>query len=607
MCGIAGIVASRQHQIGKRLFNLLTDLNYRGYNGWGFAVLRGDSIYFDKDSGDVEKADVKRFDIFGDTGIAHTRWPTHGKDSKINAHPHLDCSKTIAVVHNGTIDNFADLKVELEENGHMFLSDTDTEVVVHLLEEYRKDNGMKRSLEMLVKKLEGEYALGIISTAYPNTIFAVRNHKPLVVGIGAKENYICSDVEGLLRYTQKIKPLNESEYAVVTPTSIEIRDFNGKIRERKAETIPLTFSSVNKNGFAYFMEKEIEEQPIILKKCITQNKKCVEEHAKMLYDNLDSMHLIASGSSKHALEVFQRLLIEMVDIHVPVIDAGEYKPTSDCKVLFTVSQSGETADVIEQVERARRKNEKLRVFSLVNKYFTDLEWKSDVVARMYAGPERSVVATKSYVASIAYLLMLAGALGEYSGNIDKKEVLEALEEAPYLARKILRKKQRYKQLAKWVDSDWETSKVIYIGNGINYPTAKEGWLKLIEITYGNCHVFSGSSLKHGPLSTLDRKAKVILLAPNDRWYSRTLSNAMEIHSRDASLLILAEENPRLLEDMQKVIQHRPVESLSIPRTAWFLQPITYVIPLQCIAYYTCIIQGKNPDKPRHLSKTITVK
>ncbi|AEH50139.1 glutamine--fructose-6-phosphate transaminase (isomerizing) [Pseudothermotoga thermarum] len=601
MCGIVGLVG--EIKIAD-LIEALEKLEYRGYDSAGLAFLNNGKVQVEKTKGKV--ADLKnlvldRIEQRINVGIAHTRWATHGEPNDINAHPHLDCSEKIVVVHNGIIENFRYLKNRLIELGHRFFSETDTEVIPHLIEEHYKGD-LFEAIRKTVLKLEGSFAIAVMHADHPNMIVGARKGSPLI----ACEHGLASDVPPLLKYTKYMVPLNDEEIVVISEDGMKVFGFDGVEREKRAIEITWSYEDAQKSGFKHFMLKEIFEEPMCLVSVMTGRIKNGKVHFEELeglkerLKNINFVKVVACGTSYHAALSFKYFLENLSDVNVDAEISSEFrykrqhlKPND---VVIAISQSGETADTLESVRLAKRQG--ATVVAITNVVGSTLSRESDFTLYLNAGPEISVAATKSYVSQITLLYLLALKIMEIKGIWDEKHegLIDRLLRMPEIFEKFLDQVDNIHQIAaKYKDF----KHFMYIGRGYGYPTALEGALKLKEISYIHATAYPAGELKHGPIAMLGPDFPVFAVAPNDFLFSKTKSNIIECRSRKARIVLLTNEgNEEAFELADDVI----FVSNSIDE----LYPILMTPAIQLFAYYVADELGLDPDKPRNLAKSVTV-
>jgi len=610
MCGIIGYIGERSAQ--PILLNGLKHLEYRGYDSSGMVVYLENkkALSVRKLSGKVKdlEALLNKKPLFGFKGVAHSRWATHGEPNQINAHPHLDCKGRIALVHNGIIENYKELKEKLIKEGHRFLSQTDTEVIVHLIESYYKDNvSLEEAVQKAVKQLQGSFAIGVISQSEPNKIVGARFQSPLIVGIGEKENFLASDIPAILDYTKKVVFLEENEIVVLEKDKVKIMDFSGKEIKRQPQKIEWTKEEAEKQGFKHFMLKEIYEQPKIveslLKTRIKEGSIFFEELKidKEDFLKIKNINIVACGTAYHAGLVGKYILESLCEVSVNVDVSSEFRYRRALldkdTLVIAISQSGETADTLASVRQAKLKGAK--ILSICNVLGSTLTRESEGVIYTQAGPEISVASTKAYTAQLVILylfaLYLAGILGKLN-NDQIKTYLEKLKEVPLKQNKILSNDHPIKEIAR---SHAHFGSFLYLGRNINYPSALEGALKLKEISYIPAEGYPAGEMKHGPIALIDEYRAVVCIVPESETYEKMFSNIQEIKSRKGKIIAVATEGDQKIKELTK-------EVIYIPKIEEIFSPLLVVLPLQLLAYYIAVKRKCEIDQPRNLAKSVTV-
>jgi glucosamine--fructose-6-phosphate aminotransferase (isomerizing) len=596
MCGIVGIVRSRVGVLSD-LLKSLKSLEYRGYDSAGIAISLGDDIFILKGVGTIDQV-IRGAEIpDGSIGIGHTRWATHGGVSLENAHPQVSCDGKIAVVHNGTLDGFEQLREDLRARGHSFRSETDTEVIAHLVEEgMREGLSPLLSLHRAVRMLEGSYAIAMISAGH-NSIYLARRKSPLVIGLGKGENYCASDVSALLHLTKEFIFLEDGELAEITPGDVRIWRGDGELVaiERRAEVVDWSPQQMEKGRYEHFMLKEINEQPYIMMKIadtIEYYKKFSERLESALKSG--SLSIVAAGTSMHAGLIGKFYLSALAGFGSDVIIASEFPEWSrhiaNGDVILAISQSGETADVLEAVRIARDRGAK--VFSIVNVPGSTLTRLSDEYVFIQAGPEVGVAATKTFTAQVASLYVISSLISDPTSSEDLREKLLSISNS--ILKDMGRVDEESRKIAGLLKS---REHVFFLGRGVNYPTALEGALKLKEISYIHAEGYAAGEYKHGPLALIEEGVPVIALIPKERnLINKIIYNLMEVKARGSFTVTIQPPDVSLPSDRRLVVD---VEDE-------LTSPLIYAIPLQLIAYYTALELGRNPDKPRNLAKSVTV-
>ena len=607
MCGIVGYIG--YEQAAPILLQGLEKLEYRGYDSAGVCLFNGKELEVEKAKGKLEvlkKLTDNGKTISGTVGIGHTRWATHGEPSDINAHPHLSESGKFAVVHNGIIENYNQLKEYLISKGIKFRSKTDTEVIAQLLDYYDRGNIIDTVIKVL-SKLNGSYAIGIISLENPDEVIAVRKESPLIVGLGEHENYIASDVPAILAKTRKIYRLENNEIAILTRESVKVINTDKEEVKKEVQTVNWDVSAAEKGGYEHFMFKEIMEQPKAIHDTITPRIKdgrvvldeisITEEQLK----NFNKIEIIACGSAYHvgvvAKYIFEKMLRKPVEVDL----ASEFRyrdPIVDDKTLAVViSQSGETADTREAMKEAQRRG--AHVISIVNVVGSSIASESDDVIYTWAGPEIAVATTKAYSTQLAVIYLMAIYFGDKLGNIsedDYKMYISELEQLPDKITKILENKENIQYLA---SQHFNSRDVFFIGRNIDYALSLEGSLKLKEISYIHSEAYAAGELKHGTISLIEDGTLVIALATHEKLIEKIVSNIEEVQARGADVVCLACEDHQEIKNVSQ-------NTIFIPKACDMVLPSLAVIPLQLFAYYVASLKGCDIDKPRNLAKSVTV-
>ncbi|MGC9081291.1 glutamine--fructose-6-phosphate aminotransferase [Sulfurihydrogenibium sp.] len=603
MCGIVGYVGYRKAV--PVLLHGLQRLEYRGYDSAGIAVLDSEKkkIVVEKQVGKIKDLQEHLWgkDINGNIGIAHTRWATHGPPSIENAHPHTSQKDDFAVVHNGIIENYAQLKEELIKKGYVFKSQTDTEVVAHLLEEYYQDNLLNTVLK-IAKMIEGAYAIGIISTLEPDKIVALRKGSPLIVGLGENENFIASDIPAVLEYTKKFITLDDEEIAVITKDKVEIYNIKGEKVEKKPFTVNWDIAAAEKGGYKHFMLKEIYEQPKTITDTISGFFSDLNNPVYKEMKNIESIVIIACGTSYHAGLVGKFWIEKYAKIPVIVDYASEFRyrdfPVNEKTLVIAISQSGETADTRFAAIDAKKKGAK--VLSIVNVVGSSLSRESDFVIYTYCGPEIGVAATKTFTAQLVTLFLFAVKSGFERGYIsqeDFEKIHHDVNSLPSLVNEVLKEDKNIENIS----YKYHNAKdFLFLGRGINYPIAFEGALKLKEISYIHAEGYPAGEMKHGPIALIDETLPVVCIIPKDSLYEKMISNIQEVKARKGIVIAVTDsEDKEVVSLSDNIIKIPSVKNEN-------LYPILSVIPLQLLAYHIATILGKDVDQPRNLAKTVTV-
>jgi len=607
MCGIVGYISKKENPNSLRLgLEALKRLEYRGYDSAGFAVWDGikKDIFCQKAVGKIQKLEEKinnnNFN-FGNPIILHTRWATHGGVTEDNAHPHFDCQKNIYLVHNGIIENYVELKKELLKEGHKFSSDTDTEVIVHLIEKFFKGN-LEEAVRKSLVHLKGTYGLVVISKRDPNKIVAAKLGSPLLLGLGEDEFLIASDPAAVIAHTKKVIYLDDGEIVTVTPDNFFI------LKEKQPEELEWELEEAQKGAYPHFMLKEIMEEPEAIENAV--RGRLLEEEGVVKLGSLDSISeklrkinrlvLVACGTAGYATQVGRYMLEEYAGIPAEVDSGSEFRCrksilSKDTAVIF-VSQSGETADTLASLREAKKKGN--LTIGITNVVGSTQARETDAGFYTYSGPEIAVASTKAFLGQLTSLVLLTVYLGRQRemSLITGKRIISELKKLPNLAQEVLKRALHIKEIAekyKGFQNFW------FIGRKYNYPVALEGALKLKEISYLHAEGVGGGELKHGPIALVDENFPTIAICPSDSVYEKMVSNVQEIKARGGPILAIATEGN---EEIKKIVD----DVIYIPKTLEMLTPILSVIPLHFFAYYMAVLLGKDVDKPRNLAKSVTV-
>ncbi|HEV7425165.1 MAG TPA: glutamine--fructose-6-phosphate transaminase (isomerizing) [Thermoanaerobaculia bacterium] len=610
MCGIIGYTGTRD--VVPLLIGGLKKLEYRGYDSAGIAVVNGNGVEVVRAEGKLSNLETKlnAAPIKGTFGMGHTRWATHGKPNENNAHPHRDCTGKIVVIHNGIIENFLPMKQRLQKAGHEFKTETDTEVVAHLIEETMKD-GTKfvEAVRKTLKQLEGHYALVIIDGNEPGTIVAAKQGPPLVVGLGENENIIASDVAPLLAYTRDIIYLEDGEYTVVDQKNVSVFDENDQKIEREPKRILWDAVMAEKEGYRHYMLKEIHEQPRAVRDTFTG--RMFEESGEIFFNDLQftandwakikKVHIIACGTSWHSGLVGKFLLEEAARIPIEVDYGSEYRYRNpiidDSTLVIGVTQSGETADTIAGMQEAKKRGAKL--ITICNVIGAAATRMSDGVIYTNAGPEIGVASTKAFTTQLTAFYLLALYIRQLRGDdiADRRYAMHEMRVIPHKIEDILAKQEKH--IEELAHKYSKSQDFLFLGRGVHYPIALEGALKLKEISYIHAEGYPAGEMKHGPIALIDENLPVVAIATHTPVYDKVVSNLQEVKARDGKLIVICDEG----DDAMKKFADDVIE---IPWTIEPLQPILSVIPTQLLAYYIALRRGCDVDQPRNLAKSVTV-
>jgi glucosamine--fructose-6-phosphate aminotransferase (isomerizing) len=609
MCGIVGYIGNRNAK--EILIDGLKKLEYRGYDSAGIAIFSNKNILVVKEKGKVSFLEelLSKNNEISNIGIAHTRWATHGEPSKKNAHPQTDCNGDIAIVHNGIIENYQTLRKFLENKGHSFKSDTDTEIFAHLIEDnYKSIKNIVDAIVLAMKEVIGSYAFAIISKHEPDKIFACKKGSPLIIGKGQEEMFLASDISALVKYTKDVIYVEEDEIVVLTKNDFAFYNINKIKLDKKIHKVLIDISDIEKGGFPHYMLKEIYEQPQTIENAI--RGRIDFENANARLDGLDNnierikkckrIILSGCGTSWHAGLIGKYFIENFARIPTEVEYASEFRyrnPILNENVLtFFISQSGETADTIAALRESKRKGAlALGICNVVN---STIARETDGGVYLHAGPEIGVASTKAFTSQITVLFLISILLGRLN-NLSFEEAYNYLDELKSLPKKV-NETLKYASLIENIASEISNnSNALFLGRGVNYPVALEGALKLKEISYIHAEGYPAAEMKHGPIALIDENMPVIFIATQDPLYEKIISNIEEVKARKGKIIIICNENDEKLRHYSDYI-------IPVPKTLPFLSPIINVIPLQLLAYYTAIKRGCNVDQPRNLAKSVTV-
>ncbi len=605
MCGIIGIISSKE--VSSRIVNSLKKLEYRGYDSAGIATLVNGNINEVKCEGrvDVLEKDISKFNLKGDIGIGHVRWATHGKPSKINAHPHS--SEQVSVVHNGIIENSTILKKILEKKGYVFKSQTDTEVIAHLVTDYLKKNSIKNTIIKVLKKLHGSFALGIIFKDQNDLMVGAKRGSPLAVGYGPNENYIGSDSYALKSMTNKISYLEDGEFCIVKKDQIEFFDTDGSHINKKVMNLSKNEIDYNKGDYKYFMEKEIDEQPSTISDCINEyidkyNNQVNIFNFPWKTSSIKSVMLIGCGTAFHSCLIAKYWMEQSTILDVSVDIASEFRYRKvrfkkDCLYIF-ISQSGETADTYAALDLCKKN--KVKTCAVVNVVESSLARDADLVLPIHCGQEIGVASTKAFMGQMLVLYILS-----IKVSFDQKIITK--EKYKYKLKNLLKLSNSAKKTLKVDQKILNISKVfaeakgsMFLGRGYSFPIALEGALKLKELAYVHAEGYPAGEMKHGPLALIEEGMPVVVLAPRDEHYKKTISNMQEVIARGAKVLLITNKNK------DEITSENIWEKIEVDSLDEDLMPFLMTIPLQKLAFYSALKKGYDIDKPRNLAKSVTV-
>ncbi|MGN7470802.1 glutamine--fructose-6-phosphate transaminase (isomerizing) [Brevibacillus sp. SAFN-007a] len=609
MCGIMGYIGYRQAQ--PILINGLRKLEYRGYDSAGIAICDGKSIAVRKAKGriDVLVEKTEKAGLSGTVGIGHTRWATHGRPSDENSHPHVDETQKFSIVHNGIIENYLEIKQELIEQGVVFRSETDTEVIVHLLSrEYNGD--LLAAVRKVAGQIRGAFALGVMSEHEPDKLIAVRMASPLIIGVGQNENFIGSDIPAILEHTRDVYVLEDGDLAVLTKDSVQVMSLETEEPiERKLVRVDWDKEQAEKDGYAHYMEKEIHEQPRALRNTMTgrideSGKRIVFPDLRLSAEtirSIEKIYIVACGTAYHAGLVGKYVIESLAHIPVEVDVASEFRyrrPLFGPNTLtIAVSQSGETADTLAAMREAKRNGSV--VLAITNVVGSSIAREADEVITTNAGPEIAVASTKAYTSQLIAFYLWGMYLAQEKGALAPAEIaslIQSLQRLPGQVEEILAHAQQLRQFAEAIKDE---DHLFFIGRGMDYAVSMEGSLKLKEISYIHSEAYAAGELKHGTLALIEEGTRVVALSTQDALHEKMISNITEVKARGANVLGITHED--------HVDLHRSVDDVClIPKTDALFTPVLAVIPLQLIAYYTSVVLGNDVDRPRNLAKSVTV-
>jgi len=611
MCGIIGYIGDRQAQ--GILLNGLKRLEYRGYDSSGMATIlpKKAKLSIRKCPGKIHALEklIKTKPLLGSVGIAHTRWATHGAPNQANSHPHNDCSGRIAIVHNGIIENYEILKASLIKEGHRFKSQTDTEVIVHLIEKFYSDVPLEEAVRKTLKLLVGSFAIGVISEDEPEKLVGARSGSPLIVGLGKGENFLASDAPAILDATKDVVFLDENEVAILEKEKVTVTDLDGNEIIKKSVRISWDIAQAQKNGYRHFMLKEINEQPRIIKDLLDlriekSTGSVVFEGQKVPEDKLKEIKniaIVACGTAYHAGVVGKYILESICRIPVSVDVSSEFRYRdlliNEDTLVVAISQSGETADTLAGVREA--KNHGAKVISICNVLGSTLTRESDGVIYTHAGPEIGVASTKAYTAQLVAFYLFAFYLGKIRSILPEskiKQYLGQLREIPAQQVEVLKNQNKMAILAR---RHSHLGSFLFLGRNINYPSALEGALKLKEISYIPAEGYAAGEMKHGPIALIDEYRAVVCIACQSKVYDKMVSNIQEIRSRQGKIIAIASSGDLEIKELTR-------EVIYVPRVEELFSPLLVAIPLQLLAYHIAVKRGCDVDQPRNLAKSVTV-
>ncbi len=605
MCGIIGITSTKQ--VSSAIINSLKKLEYRGYDSAGIATLNDGFINEIKCEGRVDglEKNVTKINLLGNVGIGHVRWATHGIPSTINAHPHS--SETVSVVHNGIIENSTILKKFLVDKGHKFKSQTDTEVIVHLVTEYLKKNSLKESILKMLKKLEGSFALGIIFKDQPGLIVGARRSSPLAVGYGPNENYLGSDSYALKSMTNKISYLNDGEFCILKKDQVEFFDSKGNKINKKVLKLSSNQQNYEKGDYKHFMAKEIEEQPTTIKNCVNEYIDKINKEINIINfpwkkNEISSVKLIGCGTAYHSCLIakywFEQLTL--LDVEIDIASEFRYRKNrfkNDCLYIF-VSQSGETADTYAALDLCNK--HKMKTCSIVNVVESSIARDSKFVLPIHCGPEIGVASTKAFLGQMLVLYILCLKIAYLRNDLNKQKYNIKINSLLNLSKLVSKSLSTENQIQSICNSFTKAKGAMFLGRGFSFPIALEGALKLKELAYIHAEGYPAGEMKHGPLALIEDGMPVVVIAPRDEYYKKTVSNMQEVIARGAKVLLITNKSD------EEIYSENIWQKIEIENTEEDLFPFLTTIPLQKLAYYSALKKGYDIDKPRNLAKSVTV-
>ena len=609
MCGIIGYVG-RSGNVGEILIEGLKRLEYRGYDSAGIAIVKNGGIVWEKMPGKIRQLEekLKDVDMSGSIGIAHTRWATHGEPNRQNAHPHFDCTGDIALIHNGIIENYQTIKKSLVAENHVFVTETDTEVLAHLIEKYYNDNSLEDAVQKALKLVEGTYGIIVISAKEPDKIVGARNGSPVVVGIGDNEYFIASDVAAILKHTKQVIYLEDQQMVVATKDNFVTKTIEDEHVEHEIQEVDWDLGMIEKSGFPHFMLKEIFEQPETIMNAMRGRLISGTGDAKlggleMTPEQLREIRrivLIGCGTSWHAALIGEYMIEEQARIPVEVEYASEFRYRNpvmeDGTLVFAISQSGETVDTLAALREAEKRG--VPSMGICNVVGSTIARESQGGIYIHAGPEIGVASTKAFTSQITVLSLLSLMIGRIRNisSAEGQEIVQAMLELPGHVTNILESNDEIEKIA---GQYYKHNNFLYLGRGPNYPVALEGALKLKEISYVHAEGYPAAEMKHGPIALIDENMPVVFICPKDNAYQKILGNLNEVKARKGKIIAITNEGNQEVIDIADHV-------IFIPRTLDFLYPVLAVIPLQLLAYHIAVLRGCDVDQPRNLAKSVTV-
>ncbi|MEO8167215.1 MAG: glutamine--fructose-6-phosphate transaminase (isomerizing) [bacterium] len=613
MCGIVGYIGPRN--CVPLILEGLRRLEYRGYDSAGIALIKDGVFRIEKKAGKVADlvSHLNQFNgsVTSQLGMGHTRWATHGEPNDVNAHPHWDTGKKIAIIHNGIIENYLAIKTKLTREGHTFQSATDTEVLAHLIEDmYSRTNNLCSAVRLALAEVEGTYGLVVLSTHEPDRIIAARKGSPLIIGVGDGENFVTSDAAAIVDYTRQVIYLEDGEVAEITATSVRTMTINDEAIEKEVEEVTFELSQIERGGYEHFMLKEIHEQPETIRNGM-RGRLQVEEGNVVLgglrevqekLKNARRFIIAGCGTSWHAGLVGEYMMEELARVPTEVEYASEFRYRNPVinsdDVVFLISQSGETADTLAAGREAKAKG--ATVLGIVNVVGSTIARESHAGVYVHAGPEIGVASTKAFTSQLTVLSLITLMTARLRGTIDQKHAQILAKEMATLPEKVTHILENNTAQIKEIAEEFKNAhNFLYLGRGANFPVALEGALKLKEISYIHAEGYPAAEMKHGPIALIDENMPVVFIVPKDVIYYKVMSNLQEVRARRGRIIAVANEDDREIDKLAEFV-------IRVPRTYGYFGPIINIIPLQLLSYYMAVARGTNVDQPRNLAKSVTV-
>ena len=613
MCGIIGYIGSKP--VVPVLLDGLRRMEYRGYDSAGVALVSPEGISLRRSAGKLANLElaIREEPVDGLYGVGHTRWATHGRPTEENAHPHRDCTGRIVVVHNGIIENYLELKQELQKQGHQFKTETDTEIVAHLVEREMRNDGLEQAVRRALKVMRGMFAIVLVSVEDPEKIVAVRNGPPIVVGLGEKEFFVASDIPAILSHTRDVVFLGDEEMAVITRSGVEFTDYAGRAVSKTTQRVLWDPIAAEKGGHRHFMLKEIYEQPTAARDTIL-GRVSIDRGQIFLEDlnvtdeafrALEKVTIIACGTSWHAALVGKYLIEAMAQVPVEVDYGSEYRYRNPIvrrnELAVVITQSGETADTLAALRDAKRRG--ARSIAICNVVGSMATREADGTIYTHAGPEIGVASTKAFTSQLVALQLLALHMAQVRGTVSADDMRHHIEDLLHMPQIIEQAIKASAPMEKVAERFHNRTDFLFIGRGINYPIALEGALKLKEISYIHAEGYPAGEMKHGPIALIDERMPVVAIAPDDHVFEKMVGNVQEAKARGASVIAITTAGD---ERMAGVLDTATHVILPMPRTTPLLTPIVMTIPLQLLAYHIAVSRGCDVDQPRNLAKSVTV-